>query len=36
VLDEARNPDHRHEQTLFEPRLVVRRSMVRREEEGAE
>ena len=36
LLDEARNPDHRHEQLLFEPRLVVRESsMVRREEEGA-
>jgi LacI family transcriptional regulator len=36
LLDEARNPDHRHEQTLFEPPLVVRESsMVRREEEGA-
>ena len=32
LLDEARNPDHRHEQLLFEPQLVVRESsMVRRE-----
>jgi LacI family transcriptional regulator len=31
LLDEARNPDHRHEQLLFEPQLVVRESsMVRR------
>jgi LacI family transcriptional regulator len=33
LLDEARNPDHRHEQLLFEPQLVVRESsMVRRTE----
>jgi LacI family transcriptional regulator len=32
LLDEARNEDHRHEQLLFEPQLVVRESsMVRRE-----
>ena len=32
LLDEASNPDHRHEQLLFEPQLVVRESsMVRRE-----
>jgi LacI family transcriptional regulator len=31
LMDEARNPDHRHEQLLFEPQLVVRESsMVRR------
>jgi len=31
LLDEARNPDHMHEQLLFEPTLVVRESsMVRR------
>jgi LacI family transcriptional regulator len=31
LIDEARNPDHRHEQLLFEPQLVVRESsMVRR------
>jgi LacI family transcriptional regulator len=30
LLDEARNEDHRHEQLLFEPQLVVRESsMVR-------
>jgi LacI family transcriptional regulator len=35
LLDEARNPDHRHEQLLFEPQLVVRESsMVRRTAEG--
>jgi LacI family transcriptional regulator len=35
VLDEARNPDHRHEQLLFEPQLVVRESsMVRRAGDG--
>jgi LacI family transcriptional regulator len=35
LLDEARNPDHEHEQLLFEPQLVVRESsMVRRTEEG--
>jgi LacI family transcriptional regulator len=35
LLDEARNPDHTHEQLLFEPQLVVRQSsMVRRTEEG--
>ena len=31
LLDEARGADHRHEQLLFEPQLVVRESsMVRR------
>jgi LacI family transcriptional regulator len=36
VLDEARNPGHRHEQLLFEPQLVVRQSsMVRRSREGS-
>jgi LacI family transcriptional regulator len=31
LLDEARGEDHRHEQLLFEPQLVVRESsMVRR------
>ena len=36
LLDEARNEDHRHEQLLFEPELVVRESsMVRRLGEGA-
>jgi LacI family transcriptional regulator len=36
LLDEARNPDHEHQQLLFEPQLVVRESsMVRRTEEGA-
>jgi LacI family transcriptional regulator len=35
LLDESRNPAHRHEQLLFEPQLVVRESsMVRRTEEG--
>jgi LacI family transcriptional regulator len=35
LLDEARNPDHRHEQLLFEPQLVVRESsMVRRTREA--
>ncbi|MFL6093878.1 MAG: LacI family DNA-binding transcriptional regulator [Blastococcus sp.] len=35
LLDEARNPDHRHEQLLYEPQLVVRESsMVARTEEG--
>jgi LacI family transcriptional regulator len=35
LLDEARNPDHRHEQLVFEPQLVVRESsMVRRTEEA--
>jgi LacI family transcriptional regulator len=35
LLDEARNPDHAHEQLLFEPQLVVRESsMVRRQEEA--
>jgi LacI family transcriptional regulator len=30
LLDEARGEDHRHEQLLFEPQLVVRESsMVR-------
>ena len=34
LLDEARNPDHRHEQLLFEPQLVGRESsMVRRADE---
>jgi LacI family transcriptional regulator len=34
LLDEARNPDHRHEQLLFEPQLVVRESsMVRRNDQ---
>jgi LacI family transcriptional regulator len=31
LLDEARNEEHRHEQPVFEPTLVVRESsMVRR------
>jgi LacI family transcriptional regulator len=35
LLDEARNPEHVHEQPVFEPQLVVRESsMVRRTEEG--
>jgi LacI family transcriptional regulator len=34
LLDEARNPDHRHQQLLFEPQLVIRESsMVRRTKE---
>jgi LacI family transcriptional regulator len=36
LLDEARNDEHRHEQLLFEPQLVVRESsMVRRTGEAA-
>jgi LacI family transcriptional regulator len=35
LLDEARGEDHKHEQLLFEPQLVVRESsMVRRNGEG--
>jgi LacI family transcriptional regulator len=36
VLDEARGSQHRHEQLIYEPQLIVRESsMVRRSEEGA-
>jgi LacI family transcriptional regulator len=36
LLDEACNPDYRHEQQLFEPELLVRESsMVRRQRKGA-
>lgn len=35
LLDEARNPDHRHEQLLFEPQLVVRESSMVRRTAGA-
>jgi len=35
LLDEARNPDHRHEQLVFEPQLVVRESSMVRRTEGA-
>jgi LacI family transcriptional regulator len=36
LLDEARGEDHRHEQLLFEPQLVVRESsMVRRTADGS-
>jgi LacI family transcriptional regulator len=34
LLDEARNPDHRHEQLVFEPQLVVRESSMVRRTEG--
>jgi LacI family transcriptional regulator len=36
LLDEARNPDHLHEQLVFEPVLVVRESSMVRRDEGRE